>query len=482
MTLLTSDGARRLLAEIVALEGLLDLDLEWNDDPEWLLLPLAKRQTAFERHIALTEYDRIREPTVEDAKKAAGAIGVQLRRFYEMLAEWTAGDRQPHILVPHRALAERRKTRMGDAAVAEKVRGIIGSYLKTVPTASPGAVLRHVHATWGSAGGLPTDVTIRKFHDQALVDLRHTPGTLSINVMDGQEERSIGAARLGEVLVIDHTAPAHVVLDEKGTPVPTLTLAIDLWSGAPVSVEITADYPSPAAVAEAIADAVFRLGLDDDGPHDKPTIVMATTFEPGWDSLRVNLQSDGFKVIERRDRRLHHGSFAKPLIGPKLAGMQLQPQLASKRQTRPAMIDANKTAIVPRYDLELMIERAVESRIQEIAPDLAGRHVERLGQPRKLERIPSRVNPAQREAANWLRGVVLETLDGGDPERDPHVEKQGDGGWKVTVFVSPEEDNAHTWLKLARAAIALGDEEGVEVRFDLISDAGGRDQWSQGSG
>ena len=470
MTLLTSDDARRLLAQLVALERRLVLDCDWNDDPEWLLLPLAKRQTAFNRHVALTEYDRIREPTVADAKKAAGAIGVQLRRFYEMLAEWTTGGRQPHILVPHRALAEQRKTRMGDAAVADKVREIIGSYLKTAPTASPGAVLRHVHATWGTASGLPTDVTIRNFHDQALVDLRHTPGTLSINVMDGQEERSIGATRLGEVLVIDHTAPAHVVLDEEGTPVPTLTLAIDLWSGAPVSVEITADYPSPTAVAEAIADAMFRLGLDEDRPHEKPTIVMATTFEPQWDSLRASLQNDGFKVIERRDRRLHHGSFAKPLIGPRLAGMQLQPQLASKRQARPTMIDASKTAIVPRYDLQLMIERAVESRVEEIAPDFVGRHVERPGRPKRLERIPPRINPARREATKWLRGVVLETLHGDVPGRNPHVERQDDGAWKVTVFVSPEQDNAHTWLKLARAAISLNDEEGVEVRFDLVSD------------
>ena len=457
MTLLTSDGARLLLAELVALEGALDLDREWNDDPDWLLLPFAKRQTAFRRHIALTEYDRIREPTVDDARKAAGAIGVQLRRFYEMLAEWTAGGRQPHILVPHRALAEQRKTRLGDAAIAEKV-------------------LRHVHATWGSADGMPSDVTIRNFHDQALVDLRHTPGTLSINVMDGNEERSIGASRLGEVLVIDHTAPSHVVLDEEGTPVPTLTLAIDLWSGAPLSVEVTADYPSPAAVAEAIADTMFRLGLDDIAPHDRPTIIMATTFEPEWDSLRANLQNDGFKVIERRDRRLHHGSFAKPLIGPKLAGMQLQPQLASKRQSRPTMIDASKTAIVPRHDLELMIERAVASRIGEVAPDLPGRQVMRTGQPKKLERIRARVNPARRKASNWLKSIVRDTLGGDAIERDPHVEQVNDGGWRVMVFVSPDEDNTRTWLKLARAAIALGDEEGVEVRFDLVSDAGVRDR------
>ena len=323
---------------------------------------------------------------------------------------------------------------------------------------------------------MPSDVTIRNFHDQALVDLRHTPGTLSINVMDGNEERSIGASRLGEVLVIDHTAPAHVVLDEEGTPVPTLTLAIDLWSGAPLSVEVTADYPSPAAVAEAIADTMFRLGLDDIAPHDRPTIIMATTFEPEWDSLRANLQNDGFKVIERRDRRLHHGSFAKPLIGPKLAGMQLQPQLASKRQSRPTMIDASKTAIVPRHDLELMIERAVASRIGEVAPDLPGRQVMRTGQPKKLERIRARVNPARRKASNWLKSIVRDTLGGDAIERDPHVEQVNDGGWRVMVFVSPDEDNTRTWLKLARAAIALGDEEGVEVRFDLVSDAGVRDR------
>ncbi|MDH7973047.1 hypothetical protein QH494_12740 [Sphingomonas sp. AR_OL41] len=468
MTKLTSDGARRLFAEIVALEGLLESDRDWNDDPDWLLLPVTKRHTAFKRHTTLSAYDRIREPTVDDATKAAGEIGVQLRRFYEMLAEWTAGGRRPQVLVPHRALAEQRKTRLGDIAVANRVRSIIARYLKDNPTASPGAVVRHVHVTWGSAGGLPSDVTIRNFHDQALVDLRHTPGTLSVKVMDGEEERSIGSSRLGEVLVIDHTAPAHVVLDEKGTPVPTLTLAIDLWSGALVSVEVTDDYPSPTAVAEAIADGVFRLGLDDVPSQAKPTIVMATTFEPGWDVLRANLQKDGFKVIERRDRRLHHGSFAKPLIGPKLAGMQLQPQLASKRQSRPAMVDASKTAIITRHDLELMIERAVTRRIRELAPDLPERHVIRPGQPKKLKRMRA-VDPTRRKVREWLTAVVVETLGNGILKRDPHLEKEADGSWRVTVSVSPEADQTRAWLDLARAAIGLDDDEGVEVRFDLVS-------------
>jgi hypothetical protein len=469
MTLLSSDDARRHLAEMVALEALLDLGREWSDDPDWLLLPLAKRLTAFKRHIALTDYDRIVEPTVEDAMKTAGEIGVQLRRFYDMLAEWTAGGRQPHVLVPHRALAEQRKSRLRDAAVAEKVRAIIGDYLKTNPTASPGSVLRHVHTTWGSAAGLPSDVTIRNFHDQALVDLRHTPGTLSVKVLHDQEERSIGASRLGEVLVIDHTAPAHVVLDEKGTPVPTLTLAIDLWSGAAVAVEVTADYPSPAAVADAIADAMFRLGLHDDPSQQKPTIVMATTFDTAWDLLRTQLQQDGFQVIERRDRRLHHGSFAKPLIGPRLAGMQLQPQLASKRQKRPVAIDASKTAVVPRHDLELMIERAVERRIAEIVPDLSTNDRVANGKPKRLERIRPASNPAQRAAKNWLKTMVLDTLGAEVIKRDPHIAGEEDDSWRVTVFVSPKDDNARTWLTLARAALALHDQKGIQIRVDIES-------------
>lgn len=468
MAKLTSDGARRLFAEIVALENRLQSDRDWNDDPDWLLLPVAKRRIAFKRHIALSDYDRIREPTVEDASKAAGEIGVKLRRFYEMVAEWTAGNRRPQTLVPHRALAGQRKTRLGDAAVAEKVRAIIVRYLKANPTASPGAIIRHVRGTWDSADGLPSDVTIRNFHDQALIDLRHTPGTLSIKVMDGEKERSIGASRLGEVLVIDHTAPAHVVLDEKGTPVPTLTLAIDLWSGALVSVEVTDDYPSSTAVAEVIEDAMFRLNLDDVPSQDKPTIIMATTLEPGWDILRTSLQKDGFKVIERCDRRLHHGSFAKPLIGPKLAGMQLQPQLASKRRSRPAMVDASKTAIVPRHDLEIMIERAVAKRIKEVAPDLPDRQVIRLGQPKKLERMRDAMIPARRKVREWLTAVV-KALGNDAMQRDPHFEQEADGSWRITVVATPEADHTRAWLDLARAAILLNDGEGVAVRFDLVS-------------
>ena len=64
-----------------------------------------------------------------------------------------------------------------------------------------------------------------------------------------------------------------------------------------------------------------------------------------------------------------------------------------------------------------------------------------------------------------------DALGGGVPGQDPRIEQEADGSWRVTVHVSPENDNACIWLKLARAAIALYEREEFQVRFDLVSRA-----------
>lgn len=494
MAMISMSEALRLLAAVEAQEfALSDPYLQGSfNEPWWLLLPTAKRAVTVKRLEALTAYDELREPTSKQAAEAAEKLGLGLRRFYDLLSNWRENDRSPHVLVPYQALSGVRKSRLSDQAVAGSLRAIIDDFLAERPTAPPSAVIRHVRDEWDRPEKLPSDVTIRNFLERALQERRAAPGTLTISLTGAVEDETT-ASRFGEVIVIDHTAPSDLILAYEDGAAPTITLAIDLWSGAPIGAVATDDYPAAEAVVLALenaADRVYDLG---DGEHAvKPRIVLASTFDSGWTELREALLDEGYDLIERRDSTLHHGGLTKRIIGPTLGELQLQPKAASRREARGQEVDLEKTAILPLEQVQQILDMIVDDAFDELVPDtvLAGLPAIDLTAVRSMLRrpvmpeytgIPIRLDMdrcdglddvgAERSVTPFdmtpdkLIGIVRRML--GKSVGDASAKREQSGGWHVSVQVADPAARTPTWLALAREALRLYDEEGIFVRIDV---------------
>jgi hypothetical protein len=370
MTPLALREVRNRVARLCGLE--LSLVPDFVRDPRWLLLPPAKKLIALQRLKALQAYDALDEPTTKDAQKAAKSIGVRLRRFYDLLTGWRSAERSPFALVPHQSSSGPRKSRLADGRVAQAITTSIKELLATQPMAPPRSVIRHVRAQWNGPGKLPSDVTIRNYHTRAMEEQRPGLGKLTINIGNNPQEDVATADYFGEVVVIDHTSAARLfALEDRIRPV-TITLAIDLYTAAPIGVSVYTEYPSPAGVLDALQDAKLRLAKVGSDKIVKPRLVFASTFDPQWAKLRSSLVERGYELFERRDGSLHHGGPTKRIIGPKLGDIVLQPKLASRRKEKIERVDENQNSLLPLQDVRWIVQDAVERMFAERVPQESG--------------------------------------------------------------------------------------------------------------
>ena len=252
MTTLTLREVKERAARLCGLE--LSLVPDFTRDPRWLLLPQAKRITALERLKVLQAYQSLKEPTTQDALKAAKAMSVQLRRFYDLLTAWRAAERSLFALVPHQGRGGPRRTRLADQGVADAVTASIKALLEKEPAAAPRTVIRHVRTNWVGPGRLPSDVTIRNYHTRALEEQRPGLGKLTINFGSDPQENATSADQFGEVIVVDHTSAARLFALDGTVRSVTITLVIDLYTAAPIGAAVYTDYPSPEGVLAALGE------------------------------------------------------------------------------------------------------------------------------------------------------------------------------------------------------------------------------------
>ncbi|HET9639606.1 MAG TPA: hypothetical protein VFP12_10395 [Allosphingosinicella sp.] len=373
MTPSSKDVARAILARVRSMEALLK-DEPFLSETEWLLLPIAKQEVALRRLKALRAYDELESPTSADTLRAAKEAGLAIARFYQLVAHWRAHDRSPFSLVPHQKLGMERPTRLAAEETASAISASIKSLLERDPLASTAQIISHVRQTWTGPGDLPSDTALRVFHERALRSANPTPGTLTLNLGRQAQERDVVAERFVETLVIDHTSIKRLVAEEDGLP-PTITLAIDLWSGSPLGAAVIAGSAEPRGVLLALQDVNRRISLarEDDvvsqtSSQPKPKIVIATTFAKQWKYLTDALLAESYEIIERRDIFLHQGGPTRRLLG-----MGLGPFRLERRADRGDAFgyDPRVTAVQPLATIERMLSEAVDEMANRRVPKAA---------------------------------------------------------------------------------------------------------------
>lgn len=474
-----SDFARALLARIRSREA--DLDDPFVDTTEWLLLPLAKQEVASRRLDALRKYDALIDPNSMDALAAAKSMGVAIARFYQLLAHWRQADRTLRSLVPHQALGAERESRLATKETAVAVREAIARVLDREPLATTGRVIAQVRRGWRGPGDLPSDTALRSFHDRALQSIHPTPGTLTLNFGTQPQEVDVVAERFAETLVIDHVSTKGLVADEDGLP-PTVTLAIDLWSGAPLGAAVLASDPGPAGVAIALDQASRRL-LASQGKGESvrqlraaaPRLVLATTFDPEWGRLRDTLLAAGYDLVERQDKSLHQGGPARRLLGARLGDIALDRRA---KRTDPFGFDPRSTAIQPLHVIERLVRQGLEelairrmpaealeaavpfyaSGLVKVFPPAANSAPKPIRRPIRAGK-PSQAGPADLPA---LLGRLARTRTPGGPKA-LDVRRTDDGVWHLDVQVAEEEERDAAFLALAQGAMEISERRHVPI-------------------
>lgn len=496
---------RELLTRLVALEDEMTAEripIMLREDPAWLQLPPAKREVALARLKVLRAFDANRTPTRAEAIAAATELKVQLRTFYAMLRDWRGKGRTALALVPYGQHGRSARPSRLDAPVAERLTEEVRALLTRNPSIRPGEAVRAIHSAWPKTLKRPSSVTVRNYLERLQAEQPALPGSLKLTLGPSRQEEAETSTRFGEVIVVDHTSPARLVLDGDPATAPTITLAIDLWSGVPIGAAVNGGEPGPEGLLDALADAQARMnGFGPDAV--RPRIVYASTPGPEWDALREALLADGLEIVERRDHRLHCGGPSKRLIGSKLDDIQLR-SLRSRR-SRVDRLDPNEDALLTirqmRFVVDAAVDRLVNRRLKQAVDQDGGGLA-----------LPERIAVRGSLKGQWVPLIDLrgDSLAGAGDEVDaavvggsasaPNLERPVEDelraivgamagplvvdvdvrapdahspGWAVNVLVNDAREVPALWLRLAREAVRLSDMRGITVRFtaDAVHDS-----------
>lgn len=488
-------------------------------DPAWLRLPIAKKKIGIERLRVMLEYDRAEGRTKSEAQAAADKVGVRLRSFYALLKQWRDANRSPFVLIPYASEGGTRRSRLPEG-VADKLQDFAKQQVADLPAAPTSELITRLKSAWGNEPALPSDVTIRSFIDRARGDHRPAPGTITAEALGfNKQSKSRG---FGDVLIIDHSAPADMLIQtHKGSVPPTFTLVIDEFTGTPVGASVSKHSPSGDSVVAAIANARdFIARLVPEAEVSGATIVFASTYDRTWRGLSEDLIASGYRVNEVTEGTLTVGHVIKQIIGSRLDDIPLQSSRALRKAPEVG-IDPERKTLLKLNGFRRIVEDAVEKvfrerldsdniilppddeyeprpvslkaelrgfstfgsnpeeleppegaaaleRAQKVFLDLRAKQAKsgRVARPNasRTFRSPGIFHRRLERLAHEISGPSLVSAEVIPPQ-------SGQPAWALVVTVNDPTMRTPVWLELAREAISLADLELtlVQVTVDVVA-------------
>jgi len=344
-----------------------------QNDPNWLRLPLERRDKAVDRLEVLLAYEQEESGLLSAAEAAAKRLNITTRQFYGILKAWRA-RRSVWSLVPYSGRTTAKVPKL-DPEVAAQLTAAIETAALSGTLRSPHAIVGHVLENWPQDLPSPSHPTVRAHVDRQIRSGVLGERPLRLNDSGDPQEEIETASAFGEVLVLDHTAP-DIFLDGEVRRRPVLTLAIDLYARVPIGFAIGEDKPNAGLVLEALRDAELRSARRANDGRIKPRLVLATTTAPEWRDLAKSISEAGITAAIRWAPRLHAGGPTSRLIGSELAGIPVRARKVHAIKRAPTDFDRKRHPLLTLDQAQIVIGDAVDRLLDERLPGMTVSAVE----------------------------------------------------------------------------------------------------------
>lgn len=324
----------------------------FEDDPAWLLLPLARREVALRRLEVMCSYEQHEKTGESEAQEAADKLGVTVGQFYRIRRLWLK-RRSVFDLLPYGRPGENRQPKL-NPEVAEAMTALVRDAVKK-GMRTP-AILRHLRDNWPLDESMPSHMTVRKKIDEVLDEIRSRPGEIAIS--DYFPMRAAETAHsYGDIVAIDHAGLQIFVATEGGPIAPIITLVVDLVTSIICGFHLSVGAPGPLQFEAALKDANSRSGAagTTEQVFVKPRLMFQISGSAGWSKLLSRLQKFQFEAEVIRVQRLHLGEMLHS-IGPSIGEVKF----SSRRILNDHVFDPRRHALVSFDELKNMLEIGVQ--------------------------------------------------------------------------------------------------------------------------
>ena len=328
-------------------------ETNFEDDPAWLLLPLARREVALRRLEVMQRHDRYENPGDKEAREAAERLGVTTGQFYRIRRLWL--QRQSVFdLLPYGRPGERRQPKLDPdvaAAMTDLVRDSIKKGMRT-----PAAILKRLRESWPLDKPMPSHMTVRKKIEDVLGELGNSSGGLAISDFVIPKLAAKTPFHYGDIVAVDHAGLQVFVATEGGPVAPVITLAVDLFTSAICGFHLSFGAPGPIQLEAALKDAKARTSDFSKSASQtvRPRLVFQISGAGSWSKLLSRLQQNRYEADIVRTQRLHFGE-TLALIGPSIGEVKF----SSRKFLNDWVFDPARHALVSFDELKQMVEAGV---------------------------------------------------------------------------------------------------------------------------
>lgn len=285
-------------------------------------VPLARRALVQNRIRILEDHLQIEQPTVQDADRAAEALGMTRISFYRLLRAWRPAKDPLWVGVQGRPHRRGRRLHAGDSFVERM--------LASLPEGRP--VERDVAAI--TAAARREGVEVRS----------HTSLTAMV--------RELRGPRPAQGLFVDHVVLKVPVQGPLGTTMPTAFVLGDGSTGDVHAVHLSLEVSTKQGVGRLLTYARASGVLTSAAPETITTLAFETDLATDWSPL-LGILSRHKVRREGEDRNVPHGGrLGGGLVFPRLLDIETMPRLVG----RP--LERRRVKVHERLDRILAIEEA----------------------------------------------------------------------------------------------------------------------------
>ena len=341
-------------------------EADFSNDPDWLMLPLARREVALHRWGVMLDYERHADPGEPEAQKAAGSIGVTTGQFYRLRRRWLEG-RSIFSLVPYGTPGTARKPKL-DKDVSDAVTDLVTTAITKGGFRSHSQILKFIQNEWSLDKPIPSHMTLRKGISLALEDLTDVSGNLLLDSAIIPQNWIQSAKGYGDAVVVDHQALQVFVASEGGPVAPIATLVIDLYTSSIFGFHLSFGAPGSLQFEAALRDAEKR-SLESRVGSDQP-IAPRLAFQCGggsdWSKILDRIAKSETVANVVRAQRPSYGDTITRLIGGTIGDVKL----TTRRYLNDLVFNPVRDPLIDLDELRSLMEAGVAAiNVKRIPPD-----------------------------------------------------------------------------------------------------------------